>query len=143
MYYELVSIDVKPEKDGWYALINVNYEYAGHKGYFQHSILFQNGEWVSWPRTPITHYLRPLLPTASDEKEAEKYADEVVGKPTCTRDKLEWNDVRNSFLAGKLHERASGKKGDGECDHPWAFVQTKCNGEINKCLKCGKELGAY
>lgn len=24
------------------------------------------------------------------------------------------------------------------CDHPFAFVMSKCNGEINKCLKCGK-----
>ena len=27
-----------------------------------------------------------------------------------------------------------------ECDHPFAFVHTRCNGEINRCLKCGKNL---
>jgi hypothetical protein len=68
---------------------------------------------VTWAASKVHNtdleYVRPLLPTKTDEKEAEKYADEVVGKPTCTRDKLEWNDVRNSFLAGILHERASGK----------------------------------
>jgi hypothetical protein len=27
-----------------------------------------------------------------------------------------------------------------ECEHPFAFVNSKCNGEINQCLKCGKML---
>ena len=27
-----------------------------------------------------------------------------------------------------------------ECDHPFASVQTRCMGEINHCLKCGKDL---
>lgn len=27
-----------------------------------------------------------------------------------------------------------------ECEHPFAYVQSKCNGEINHCLKCGKDL---
>jgi len=27
-----------------------------------------------------------------------------------------------------------------ECDHPFAFVQSRCFGEINHCLKCGKDL---
>jgi hypothetical protein len=27
-----------------------------------------------------------------------------------------------------------------ECEHPFAFVQSKCNGEINHCLKCGKNI---
>jgi hypothetical protein len=27
-----------------------------------------------------------------------------------------------------------------ESDHPFAFVQSKCNGEINRCLKCGKDI---
>ena len=28
-----------------------------------------------------------------------------------------------------------------ECDHPFASVHTRCMGEINTCLKCGKDLG--
>jgi hypothetical protein len=89
--------------------------------------------------TRVSHWARPLLPTETDEKEAEKYAKDGDNHGFYTIDKT----MRRAFLAGILHERASGKKGDGECDHPWAFVQTKCMGEINKCLKCGKELGAY
>lgn len=27
-----------------------------------------------------------------------------------------------------------------ECEHPFYAVQSKCNGEINHCLKCGKQL---
>jgi len=27
-----------------------------------------------------------------------------------------------------------------ECEHPFAMVMSKCNGEINKCYKCGKDL---
>ena len=27
-----------------------------------------------------------------------------------------------------------------ECEHPFAFVHTRCNGEINHCLKCGKYI---
>ena len=27
-----------------------------------------------------------------------------------------------------------------ECEHPFAAVHSKCFGEINKCLKCGKDL---
>ena len=27
-----------------------------------------------------------------------------------------------------------------ECEHPYAFVETRCMGEINQCLKCGKNL---
>ena len=26
------------------------------------------------------------------------------------------------------------------CDHPFASVMSKCNGEINYCLKCGEYL---
>lgn len=26
------------------------------------------------------------------------------------------------------------------CDHPFAFVMSKCNGEINHCLKCGEHI---
>lgn len=26
------------------------------------------------------------------------------------------------------------------CEHPFAFVQSRCNGEINHCLKCGANL---
>ena len=26
------------------------------------------------------------------------------------------------------------------CDHPYAFVMSKCNGEINHCLKCGEYI---
>ena len=27
-----------------------------------------------------------------------------------------------------------------ECDHPFAFVNSSCDGEINTCLKCGEQL---
>ena len=27
-----------------------------------------------------------------------------------------------------------------ECEHPFAYVHTRCMGEINNCLKCGKDL---
>jgi hypothetical protein len=27
-----------------------------------------------------------------------------------------------------------------ECEHPYAYVHTRCMGEINHCLKCGKDL---
>ena len=27
-----------------------------------------------------------------------------------------------------------------ECEHPFAYVHTRCMGEINHCLKCGKNL---
>jgi len=27
-----------------------------------------------------------------------------------------------------------------ECEHPFAYVHTRCMGEINHCLKCGKDL---
>jgi len=27
-----------------------------------------------------------------------------------------------------------------ECEHPFAYVHTRCMGEINRCLKCGKDL---
>lgn len=27
-----------------------------------------------------------------------------------------------------------------ECEHPFASVQSRCNGDINHCLKCGKNL---
>lgn len=30
-----------------------------------------------------------------------------------------------------------------ECDHPFSSVHTRCFGEINHCLKCGKDLGPY
>ena len=26
------------------------------------------------------------------------------------------------------------------CEHPFAYVMSKCNGEINKCLQCGENL---
>lgn len=26
------------------------------------------------------------------------------------------------------------------CDHPFASVMSKCNGEINHCLKCGEHI---
>ena len=26
------------------------------------------------------------------------------------------------------------------CEHPFASVMSKCNGEINHCLKCGKHI---
>ncbi len=31
------------------------------------------------------------------------------------------------------------KQREKECDHPFSYVVSKCNGEINKCLKCGKD----
>jgi hypothetical protein len=27
-----------------------------------------------------------------------------------------------------------------ECEHPFASVHTRCMGEINHCLRCGKDL---
>ena len=27
-----------------------------------------------------------------------------------------------------------------ECEHPFASVMSKCNGEINHCLKCGEKF---
>ena len=27
-----------------------------------------------------------------------------------------------------------------ECEHPWWAVDTRCMGEINHCIKCGKDL---
>ena len=27
-----------------------------------------------------------------------------------------------------------------KCEHPFAYVHTRCMGEINHCLKCGKDL---
>lgn len=27
-----------------------------------------------------------------------------------------------------------------ECEHPYFLVNSKCNGEINHCLKCGKRF---
>ena len=26
------------------------------------------------------------------------------------------------------------------CFHPFAYVVSRCNGELNKCMKCGKQL---
>ena len=31
-------------------------------------------------------------------------------------------------------------EGEQECDHPFASVMSKCNGEINHCLKCGEKF---
>jgi hypothetical protein len=28
----------------------------------------------------------------------------------------------------------------GMCEHPFSSVMSKCNGEINHCLKCGKYI---
>jgi hypothetical protein len=60
------------------------------------------------------HDVKPLLPTESDEKEAEKYAKEASGiaaRPSV----VEY--AKQDFLAGKLHERASGKR--------WVKVEEK------------------
>src|SRR5688572_16192153 len=106
-YFEMVSIDVKPYENGKYNFFKGNGDYYYSNWYDPQNNGNEHGGWMMYnnPKN-VSHYLRPLLPTQSDEKEAEKYAGEVVGKPTCARDKLEWNDVRNSLLAGILQERA-------------------------------------
>ena len=44
-------------------------------------------------------------------------------------------EIEDEILKSTIEEQES-----KECDHPFVFVQTRCLGEINHCLKCGKDL---
>jgi phage gp36-like protein len=41
-----------------------------------------------------------------------------------------------------IDEMLKSRKADvsGMCEHPFSSVMSKCNGEINHCLKCGKYI---
>lgn len=52
----------------------------------------------------------------------------------CGRNKVfddqSWCNQCNDEMKDSLRDET-------ECDHPYAFVMSKCNGEYNKCLNCG------
>ncbi len=50
------------------------------------------------------------------------------------------NNFSDTLALGKPEPLAKNKQTQEDCDHPFAYVMSKCNGEINKCLKCGKQL---
>lgn len=64
-YYQLLPIEVKPEKDGWYRVANgdkiswIDYEY-------------KNGKWDCPLGNDFTHYLSPVSGRIIGEDELEK-----------------------------------------------------------------------
>jgi hypothetical protein len=49
---------------------------------------------------------------------------------------VELKDAKLRQEIAELEKQAE----EQECDHPYALVRTRCFGEINYCLKCGKNL---
>ncbi|MCP5063615.1 MAG: hypothetical protein GY936_14305 [Ignavibacteriae bacterium] len=43
-------------------------------------------------------------------------------------------------LASAIESVKTIRKSETICPHPFASVMSKCNGEINKCLKCGENI---
>jgi len=51
------------------------------------------------------------------------------------------NDTAYDYMLEQLRlHSVVGQSEQLPCEHPFASVMSKCNGEINKCLKCGEEL---
>lgn len=49
-------------------------------------------------------------------------------------------NILQGLLDGVNFDYSPQSSTEEECQHPFAFVQTRCMGEINHCLKCGKNL---
>ena len=66
---------------------------------------------------------------------------EIEARPNVTFLKVELM-LQNALNQGKNLPLDSvvGQSEQLPCEHPFASVMSKCNGEINKCLKCGEEL---
>lgn len=68
-YFEIVPISEKPEKDGWYDLINPEGVYKSTSAYFS------NGKWSkieSYEIDNYSHYYRPITSLPIDREQAEK-----------------------------------------------------------------------
>jgi hypothetical protein len=104
--FELVPISENPQIDGHY-LFYTSDGLPSSKMY-----QYKEGAWRSVYRFgDYTHYLRPLLPTESDEKEAEKYANEKMVALKAQYENIGFTvgDLEEAVQYGILHERASGK----------------------------------
>ena len=64
-----------------------------------------------------------------------KYVFELYSDSTCRT--LGYKYVEHAI---NVVENLSIAPVSKECEHPFAMVMSKCNGEINKCYKCGKNL---
>lgn len=48
--------------------------------------------------------------------------------------------LKSDKLFALMEEYHEARMRELPCDHPFAFVHSRCFGEINHCLKCGKDL---
>jgi hypothetical protein len=107
-YFELVPVSQKPEKDGWYDCIATTATFNEkqlRRLYFREGN-FHVTETSKQPFLTVIEWHRPLFQTASDEKEAEKYAGRTLKSHAPDHDR---QHCIKDFLAGILHERACGK----------------------------------
>jgi hypothetical protein len=66
------------------------------------------------------------------KKEIIDILDNVSYWETCPEDyKARIESIKQQLIIGGVSV---------ECEHPYAYVHTRCMGEINHCLKCGKDL---
>jgi hypothetical protein len=134
-YFELVPI-TKDINHGEYI---VAYNERDSPHLWVESSYYGSGKWTNLERTDSMRlpkfYVSPVIPTETDEKEAEKYADEkstVMASPSM---------LSRAFLAGILRERASGKGWvkveDGLPEHKQKvlFVLDNCETRMGSFLK--------
>jgi len=81
----------------------------------------------------IYHHLRDSI-EAYAQQQPRWVSDEEI-------DNLAWDekDVVGAMKAVR-DLIFNGEKRDEVCDHPFFYVRSKCDGELNHCLKCGEYL---
>ncbi len=65
---------------------------------------------------------------------AEMYLSRALGG------NLNISTLKLKFWYGIMNDYAKYYHNSQPCEHPFASVMSKCNGETNECLKCGEQL---
>jgi hypothetical protein len=68
--------------------------------------------------------------------------ENAIGINTDTGTYYHYEDVCNLLILYKKQLALTGvvQAKPEVCEHPFEAVMSKCNGELNHCLKCGKHL---
>ena len=106
---------------------------------------------------PISYLMKSVL---SDENSSKNFTKKVIQEPKSKKRKntetltvhpkgdgveiIVQHDQSGSAygidLSKSAYEQLRLHFVSVECEHPYAYVHTRCMGEINYCLKCGKDL---
>ncbi len=79
-------------------------------------------------------------------KDKLKKAIELLNKSVCPHCENRWEKFEGNIPCPWCTERrvllaeVESSEDKEECEHPFADVMSKCNGEINHCLKCGERF---